>query len=292
MPDVTLPGRLRGAVGRSDEPEFADWAEALPDAITTMAGRWRLQLGSPFEPGGQCAWVAPARSATGEDLVLKLGWRHDEALHEADALQLWHGAGAVWLREVDTFDHTTAMLLERCMPGTPLRRLDEPAQDRVIARLLRQLWVAPPERHPFRPLAAMCQRWADQFERRLSRASTGLDLGIARAALTVLRELPGSAAEHVVLCTDLHAENVLAATRDPWLVIDPKPYVGDPSYDPVQHLLNCERRLAADAAGLARHLADLLDLPPERVRLWLFARCAQEALDRPELGDIAARLAP
>jgi streptomycin 6-kinase len=46
----------------------------------------------------------------------------------------------------------------------------------------------------------------------------------------------------VLLATDLHAMNVLAATRQPWLAIDPKPYVGDPHYDPVQHLLNCEQR--------------------------------------------------
>ena len=26
----------------------------------------------------------------------------------------------------------------------------------------------------------------------------------------------------------------------PWLVIDPKPFVGDPAYDATQHLFNCE----------------------------------------------------
>ena len=37
----------------------------------------------------------------------------------------------------------------------------------------------------------------------------------------------------------------LAAQPEPWLVIDPKPYVGDPAYDLLQHMLNCEDRLAA-----------------------------------------------
>jgi hypothetical protein len=49
----------------------------------------------------------------------------------------------------------------------------------------------------------------------------------------------------VLLCTDLHGDNILAAQRELWLVIDPKPYVGDPAYDLLQHMLNCEDRLAA-----------------------------------------------
>jgi streptomycin 6-kinase len=40
----------------------------------------------------------------------------------------------------------------------------------------------------------------------------------------------------VLLCTDLHADNILAALRAPWLVIDPKPYAGDPAYDVRQHM--------------------------------------------------------
>jgi streptomycin 6-kinase len=94
------------------------------------------------------------------------------------------------------------------------------------------------------------------------------------------------------LCTDLHAENVLFAQREPWLVIDPKPFVGDPAFDPVQHMLNCDRRLAADPGGLAKRMAELLELDPERVTLWLFARCAQESPNYPTLRPVARRLAP
>ena len=39
--------------------------------------------------------------------------------------------------------------------------------------------------------------------------------------------------------------------RRPWLLIDPKPYVGDPHYDVLQHLLNCDR-LLDDPIGLVR----------------------------------------
>jgi streptomycin 6-kinase len=84
----------------------------------------------------------------------------------------------------------------------------------------------------------------------------------------------------------------LAAEREPWLVIDPKPYVGDPTYDALQHLLNCDERLHADPVGLARRVADLLGLEEERLLLWLFARCVQESPDWPALAEIARRVAP
>ncbi len=54
----------------------------------------------------------------------------------------------------------------------------------------------------------------------------------------------------MLLATDLHAGNVLRAEREPWLVIDPKPFVGDPTYDALQHMLNCDDRLRADPVGL------------------------------------------
>lgn len=94
----------------------------------------------------------------------------------------------------------------------------------------------------------------------------------------------------MLLATDLHAGNVVASQRAPWLLIDPKPYLGDPAYDVVQHLLNCDR-LAADPGGLADRMAGLLGLGSERVTQWLSARCVQESLDQPALGRVAQALA-
>ena len=55
----------------------------------------------------------------------------------------------------------------------------------------------------------------------------------------------------MLLHTDLHAGNVLAAEREPWLAIDPKPYVGDPAYDVTQHIFNGVFVEGADAGVLA-----------------------------------------
>ena len=86
---------------------------------------------------------------------------------------------------------------------------------------------------------------------------TGSMPGLPGIGIALFRELPATADSQVLLCTDLHGENVLAARREPWLVIDPKPYVGDPAYDVLQHMLNCEDRLAADPGALAARMADL-----------------------------------
>jgi streptomycin 6-kinase len=138
----------------------------------------------------------------------------------------------------------------------------------------------------------MCDAWADEFEQKVAARGTGLDAGLARDGIALFRRLPATAERSVLLCTDLHADNVLAAEREPWLVIDPKPYVGDPTYDALQHLLNCDERLHADPVGLARRVADLLGLEEERLLLWLFARCVQESPDWPALAEIARRVAP
>jgi streptomycin 6-kinase len=106
----------------------------------------------------------------------------------------------------------------------------------------------------------------------------------------LFRTLPGDAGPAVLLATDLHAGNVLAARREPWLVIDPKPYVGDPAYDAVQHLLNCTERLQANPAGLADRMAGLLEVDPVRLCRWLFAGCVLASLDDPALGGVAVRI--
>lgn len=191
-----------------------------------LARRWSLDLDRPFQPGGSTSWVAPVRDPAGERFVLKVGWRHYEALHEADGLRAWNGEGVVWLLDSLVMGETSALLLEACDPGTPLSREMPPAdQDSVVAGLLRRLRIEPPSGHRFRPLQSLCDSWADEFEEKYTAAATGLQLdpGLARAGIELFRSLPGTSERSVLLCTDLHPGNVLAARREPWLVIDPKP---------------------------------------------------------------------
>jgi len=138
----------------------------------------------------------------------------------------------------------------------------------------------------------MCDSWADSFERKVEARPVSIDPGMARAGIELFRSLPSSADRHVLLVTDLHAGNILRAEREPWLVIDPKPFVGDPTYDGLQHMLNCDARLHADPLGLVARVAGLLEVDVDRLRLWLFARCVEESPDWPTLADVARAVAP
>ncbi len=305
MATLKVPAYLQASTDLGG-PRRAAWLAALPDVVEALTARWGLQLEDPFEPGGNCSWVAPGVDTNGRDVVLKVAWRHAEAMHEAEGLALLADQGAV---RVHAFEHlsarsdggaehdTTAMLLERCRPGSELRHRDEAEQHVVITDLLRTVWeVDLPADHPFRPLSEMADDWVARAETRLASRPSSLDVGQARDGLALFGELSRNAPRHVLLLTDLHAGNVLSGRRRPWLVIDPKPYVGDPHYDVLQHLLNCNRSLQADPIRLISVVADHAGLDAERVRHWLIARCVQDTLRDgppwPALDAIITRLGP
>jgi streptomycin 6-kinase len=288
MTEFEIPGNLRrSAAGGS--PAGA-WVSGLPSLVADLAQRWSLTVGRPFQPGGTASWVAPASNPDGDELVLKVGWLHYEALHEAEGLRAWAGNGAVRLHRAERFGQTCALLLERCRPGTMLSQALPPLErDEVVAGLLPRLWITPPAGHPFRPLQTMADAWAAEYQ---AAQVVAPDPGLARAGLELWLGLPATATSNVLLCTDLHPDNVLAAQREPWLIIDPKPYVGDPAYEPIQHMLNFPDRLIAGPGAFADRMAGLLGVDAGRVRQYLFARCVLDAADSPELWSVVRDLAP
>ena len=254
-------------------PERTAWLEALPSVLNELQRRWSLSVG-PVWSAASCAWVAPAVRNDGTRAVLKLGMPHMEGAHEIDGLRFWDGEPTVRLLEADASRH--ALLLERCEPGTPLRDVPEPEQDVVLAQLFHRLWRSPPGTHPFRPLSVMVAAW---IEETLAARARWVDAGLIQAGLQMFEYLGALSSDDVLLATDLHAGNVLRAQREPWLVIDPKPFVGDRAYAATQHLFNCKERMVAAPLTTIRRFADLLDVDDERVRLWMFARSAAEPRD-------------
>jgi streptomycin 6-kinase len=234
------------------------------------------------------------RLPDGADAVLKLALPHMEGEHEIAGLRYWAGEVTAQLLDADESRH--AMLLERCVPGTPLRTLYEPEQDVVLAEMLPRLWHSPARNRrqafAFRPLSEMIALWAGETR---AAADEWPDPALVRAGLDVLEQLSGTSQEEVVLFTDLHAGNVLRAERAPWLAIDPKPFVGDPAYDATQHLFNCLDRMRAAPGATIDAFADRLGLDRTRVRGWTFARAAAEPRSdwatSPWL-DVARQIAP
>ena len=257
----------------SERPEWGAWLERVPVTLRELRTRWSLTFGEPFKTG-ICSWVAPAVTADGAAAVFKLGLPHMEAEHEIPGLRFWNGDPTA--RLIDADDALNAMLLERCVPGTLLRTRPEPEQDVVIAKLLTRMWRRPTAPHPFRGLSVMARHWIDES---IKDSARWPDEGLTREGLRVMEEMARARPDDVLLATDLHAGNVLAAEREPWLAIDPKPFIGDPAYDATQHLFNCKDRLNADPVVLITRFADLLGVDRERVRMWVFARLAAEPRD-------------
>lgn len=284
MHNIPIPERI--TTNCSQTVEGAAWLDELPRAIADLKQRWHLILSPPFEEEASCSWVAPCVRRDGTPAVLKLGLPHMEAENEIDGLLFWHGDPTVFVLEADL--ELNAMLLERCEPGTTLRERPENEQDQVIAKLLKRLWRGLPEAHPFRPLSEMIAAWTKETLEKVDRLP---DAELAEEGLRIFEALLNDAPCDVLLATDLHAGNVLQAQREPWLVIDPKPFYGDPAYDATQHLLNCKERLGLKPIATISRFADLLDVDPERVRLWMFARLASTSTgDWHKSQDLARRV--
>jgi streptomycin 6-kinase len=94
-------------------------------------------------------------------------------------------------------------------------------------------------------------------------------------ALGLSDELCASAASRVVLHGDLHHDNVLRASRDPWLAIDPHGVVGDPGAEVGPMLYNPDPAnrdpsLVALVPARCEQLADGLGMDVDRVVAWGF----------------------
>ncbi len=229
----------------------SEWLERLPTLVTECAEQWSLTLEDPFDT--PYSLVVPAH-----DVVLKLTAPSDvEAASEADALARWNGNGAVLLVARD--DDRRALLLERCVPGTRLwdGGVDE---TEVIAQLMPRLQVEIEGSHPFTLVADEADRWAAEVPRWYADAGVPFERALLDVALDVFRTVERSASW--LVNQDLHGANVLSSAREPWLVIDPKPLVGEREVEASGILRNTH--------DVSRWLDELseLGLDRERARGW------------------------
>ena len=113
-------------------------------------------------------------------------------------------------------------------------------------------------------------------------------------AIAVGRDFLGDAAtDGRLIHTDLHFHNVLAADREPWLVIDPKPLSGDPHYEVAPLLWNRWDELEGDVRRGVRArfhaVVDAAGLDEDRARDWVVLRMVVNAMGEPGDGDWVTR---
>lgn len=274
-------------------PGGATWLARLPDVVVALEREWAVTTGPPYLDG-VAAWTAPAMSADGAPAVLKVSWPHREARGEAAALRFWDGDGAVHLLRSD--DERAALLVERCAPGVALAAVDSPVEERlgVAAAVLERLWWrAPTDELPLERVGDVAREWADSAEQRHARLGAGLDDGLIGLGVALLRELPASADRDVVVHGDCNPGNVLSSRRRPWLAIDPKPMVGDPSYDLWPLITQLGAPFTASdpptaLAARARLAGQFLGLPADRILAWSVARGVESALWEASRGQLEA----
>jgi streptomycin 6-kinase len=240
------------------------WLERVPDLVKECVDEWGLRLGEPYNKG-VAGHVVRADLPDGTPAVLKLVYPHHEAVHEAAALTLWNGDGAVRLYEHN--EERWAMVVERCEPGTHLAELGGDAALDVIVGLLPRLWK--PAGEPFRLLAEEAAWWASYLPGEWERTGRPFERSLLDAAADALLELSATQGEHVLLHQDLHGDNVLAAQREPWLTIDPKPLVGEREFAVAPIVRSFELgETKRDVVHRLDRLTSELGLDRERARWW------------------------
>jgi streptomycin 6-kinase len=95
----------------------------------------------------------------------------------------------------------------------------------VLIGLLPRLWK--PVGEPFRTLSDEADEWASALYLERKTARRADERRAIDAALTYITALKDTQGEQVLVHQDFHGDNVLAAEREPWLVIDPKPLRGE-----------------------------------------------------------------
>jgi streptomycin 6-kinase len=216
-----------GHVPLLPEHVLENWRDSSPGEAEGIIADVRSRLAAAIDaweltdlvpmPGGEVALVLAVSSPLGE-AVLKvnpsLADDTDVLAREPHALGLWSRAG-VAPRVYGTRDDGMTLLLERVRPGMTLREATTDALRIVEA------------------LGALCPFLHQQVNPvSFSRLADGPEATAWRRELVGTREYdelegllqPGS--DDRLLHTDLHCINALRS-KDRWVVIDPKPHLGD-----------------------------------------------------------------
>ena len=243
------------------------WRDTAPWGITDavrarlervaheIAREWDLRLGPQFSMA-RYSYAAPA----GDDAVLKIApVEDDQADHEAAALALWGGDGAVRLLRHDP--ERRAMLLERARPGTDASRIDEAEALAAAIDVGRRIWRPPSAGHPFRTMRDWVARWMPTDD--------------AHPLVPVARRVYAAMAigERAVVHGDFHHYNLLR-NGDHWVTIDPKPVVGEPEFDIPPFLWNAMFDSTPTRERTERRIRAFADagLDGDRIRGWTIVR--------------------
>lgn len=288
--DIRIPDELiESQYMYAGEPGRA-FIAALPARVAEFVERWELTVDGP-PMHGMAALVLPVVRRDGTPAAVKFQLLDEETEGEPVGLRVWDGDGAVRLLDYDgpvgvgagagaaagagAGTGTGTMLLERLDSGRMLSTVEDTHQAvLVIAELLARLTSVPaPE--GMRRLGDIAGEMLADLPEALAAIPDPTVRALVERCGGAVREVVGEPGDRL-LHWDLHFENVLAAEREPWLAIDPKPLAGDPGFDLWPALNN--RFDADDVLWRFDAMSEVLGLDRERARAWTLGRVLQNAL--------------
>lgn len=254
------------------------WSDAFPALLERVCERWGLTLGEGFSYVG-FAYVVRAELPDGTLAVLKLAPPDKELVSELAALRHYNGDGMC--RLIDGDETEVSLLLERLEPGTTLAELDDDvAATEVAANVMKRLFKPLLADHPFVGL----ERWGQAFERVREKHHGGcgdFPRELFEPAADLWASLCATQGEPVLLHGDLHHYNILRATREPWLAIDPKGLAGERAYEIGPYLYNKIEGVDDMREYTLRRIdqfTDILGIDRQRLIAWGFAQAVLSRL--------------
>ncbi|MEU7632574.1 aminoglycoside phosphotransferase family protein [Nocardia sp. NPDC049220] len=287
---ITLPQDVVDSIQYVFGERGGRWLAELPAVVNARCDAWGLEVIGEGFSGGTHSYAAAVRRGDGSVAVLKVPVVDEENVGEPTGLFCYRGEGAIRLYEFDA--GSGAMLLEWARPGTELvkqpgfpsleGRPENIAKVELACRLYRRLRREPvgvPDEYPALPAVRdLVAEWTSLFVDPVPAVAQVIPAPLLERAVEWCEELKVPDGPLPIVNRDTHLGNVLAAEREPWLLIDPKAYFGEAAFDAgflVMIQVQCAPGLE-HARTVVERTAALLDVDAGRARGWAFMRAMEE----------------
>jgi len=242
------------------------WLSDLKNQVDALSVTWGLSQLKPADDLSHHYVLSGFRES--QPIILKLGPDINGLEQEAAALKSFSGFGSVGVLAKDQ----GALLLERAVPGTPLRSYfpsrDSEATEIVCGVIKKLHQASPPEKGTF----PHSRDWLLALDQNLD-----IPAPLLERARTLRDRLLETSSPDILLHGDLHHGNILQ-DKNGWVVIDPKGVMGDPAYEvaafirnPIPELLDSENypRIIENRIKI---FSRRLGFDEERIQDWCFVQ--------------------
>ena len=261
------------------EIEGAKWIIDLPKIVKEIEQSWLLKVAKPF-PNLSYHFVAPCVLQDKSEAVLKLAIPEKKSpiFNEKKILEIFNGEGAVRVLRFD--ERFYALLLEKLTPGENLVKIcqKDDAQSNFIAIqvLQRLLTKTTTEKNDF----PLLKDWVSGLQ---NAEKPSFAPEFVKKAREFLDELIASSNKSFLLHGDLHHQNILSATREEFLAIDPKGIIGDIGFE-ISTFLNNPRGWVLShperekiIENRLEQFSEAFEIEPRDLQKWAFSEAVLSA---------------